>query len=482
MTTTALLVGGFFLVYLVLNASPAGARHVISLWHDRNDPKTVELKDDPLRATKRRQLCRGRYIYVLPLPALFNTALCGTIAFDGRPSFCVDGEFPRHRLVNSTTPLYGTESFDLFNILNQRFLHHPCRTWDASEATLVWVPIAYGILCSALFEPNEFQRNQYISRFRRAYETFFQLGKELMRTAGNEVESLKPGGVFQDNLLAEVGRLSRQTNLSSLPNSTAWNRCYGCNFVMLNHKVQSDCRWFAQRGMSKEILADFEANKLICSIEADPHNPKPSWSIPYPGHLHVNSTIELQQWQGFVRNIKRPKLMTYIAGWRPHRQTIIEDCRSARGCEYVGCGKRCGGPKLLHHMLESQFCLQTKGDTASRQGFFDSIEMGCFPTLVTSDKDDLLNFYQSQYFQDSVDLKRFVIVGSDVASILSQVQSLTVMDLRRMQDYMLDHVLPRISYSTASIERTDAFEVLLQRLFEEVRVRIGDGREISSYS
>jgi hypothetical protein len=121
-------------------------------------------------------------------------------------------------------------------------------------------------------------------------------------------------------------------------------------------------------------------------------------------------------------------------------------------------------------MLQSSFCLQTEGDTPSRQGFFDAIAMGCLPVLTDA---NVLHFYQRHYF-DSLgvaNLSSFVLVGRNVSHLVRQIRTLPDQEVQDKRRYMIWNVLPRTVYSTR-VGSGDAFDLVIERLLETARRRI----------
>jgi hypothetical protein len=117
-------------------------------------------------------------------------------------------------------------------------------------------------------------------------------------------------------------------------------------------------------------------------------------AIPYPTGFHPATAGSLRKWTDQVLTVSRRYLFAFSGALRPSMTTSIrgslyDQClRATTRCSLLDCSKiKCShNPVPIYSkLLVAEFCLQPRGDTATRRSVFDSIIAGCIPVFFHED-------------------------------------------------------------------------------------------------
>lgn len=131
------------------------------------------------------------------------------------------------------------------------------------------------------------------------------------------------------------------------------------------------------------------ANVTRLVIERNPWDPN-DIGVPYPTGFHPKSGSEIRLWQSFVLNKTRSALYSFAGATRSvikndFRGLLLNECARENGiCRAVDCGGgRCGNRsrETVNLFLDSDFCLQPRGDSYTRRSMFDCMIAGSIPVL-----------------------------------------------------------------------------------------------------
>lgn len=112
-------------------------------------------------------------------------------------------------------------------------------------------------------------------------------------------------------------------------------------------------------------------------------------SVPYPTTFHPRSGSDVHLWQTLIRTRTRSSLISFVGGARrkfrnDFRGVLMDYCSSESSCRLVDCSvAKCydGAPAILEPFLDSDFCLQPKGDGFTRRSTFDCLLAGSIPVF-----------------------------------------------------------------------------------------------------
>ena len=203
---------------------------------------------------------------------------------------------------------------------------------------------------------------------------------------------------------------------AALRGSAAWQRCGGCDHILVTARAISDLFCSPQksyRGVWSGVPPAFAARPFCIedpfwaqsfklsvevghnrAIAPDAARIQNLYSVPYESGLHVRSASEMRHWQASVLAQPRPNLVTLVtASSRTRgaersgtsRGSLLAACRRANGtCTAYDCAAKkenCRKKVVLSAYLRSQFCLMPTGDTPSRNALFDALVCGCVPII-----------------------------------------------------------------------------------------------------
>lgn len=237
-------------------------------------------------------------------------------------------------------------------------LHHKCRTHDPESAAAYYIPFYAGLAVG------KYLWSDYTSKHRDQH-------CEMML---NWVEKSYP----------------------YLNRSNGWDHFLVMGRITWDFRRSKDHDWG-----SKCIYMPLMRNITRLLIEKNP------WDyfdigVPYPTGFHPNSPNDVVLWQEFVRSRDRRSLFCFAGASRgsvvnDFRGVLLSQCRnSAESCRVVDCGgnsNKCvngGTSEILETFLDSEFCLQPRGDSFTRRSIFDCMLAGSIPVFF---------WRRSAYFQ-----------------------------------------------------------------------------------
>lgn len=248
---------------------------------------------------------------------------------------------------------HRTDSYMLEIIFHYRLLHYPCLTSDPDLADAFFLPYYAGLDALKYLYTEEKKKPK------------MRHGLKLVRWLHQDVIAKEKWGKYggQDHFLV-MGRTP--WDFGDLGSST-----WGTGIL---HIPQYD-------------------NMTLLLIEKQAWRPN-QHAIPYPTSFHPQSTMSLRAWMRRVWIRKRTTLFTFAGSVRPAfmkggiRDILLDQCRSSKKCKLLDCNyvKCSHNPQpIMNAFLDSQFCLQPRGDTPTRRSVFDSLIAGCIPVIFHND-------------------------------------------------------------------------------------------------
>ncbi|XP_062205819.1 xyloglucan galactosyltransferase KATAMARI1 homolog [Phragmites australis] len=393
--------------------------------------------------------CAGRYIYMYDLPPRFNDDIvrgCRTL----RPWMDVcpyvancgmgqalddkgDGVFPGRGW-------YATDQFMLDVIFHYRMKRYECLTGDPALAAAVFVPF-YASLDGG--------RHLWNSTSTRD-----ALALDLVAWLARRPEWRAMGG--RDHFLV-AGR-------------TAWD------FL---RKTDADEEWG-----TKLLNLPAVRNMTALVLETSPWNGT-NLAVPYPTYFHPDTAADVRAWQEKARRAERRWLFSFAGAPRPGskktvRAEIIRQCGVSSRCRLFHCTKSSdceSSPGRVMRVFESSsFCLQPRGDTATRRSTFDAVLDGCIPVFFHPDS--AYTQYALHLPMDHPERWSVLIMHTDmtgprnvsIEETLSKIPPEAVMAMREE----VIGLIPRVVYADPRSRRVDfrdAFDVAVEAVVERVAKR-----------
>ncbi|WCJ36547.1 Xyloglucan galactosyltransferase XLT2 [Euphorbia peplus] len=391
--------------------------------------------------------CNSGKVFVYDLPNTFNTELirncdelnpwssrCDALENDGfgQKATGLSGIIPE----NLAPAWYWTDQFVSEIIFHNRILKHKCRTTEPLNATAFYIPFYAGLAVGKFLWFN------YTSKDRDHH-------CRMMLKWVHDQPSFKE--------------------------SNGWNHFLTMGRISWDFRRSKDEDW----GSSCIYLPGMR-NITRLLIERNP------WDyfdigIPYPTGFHPRSDSDIIQWQEFVRSRKRSKLFCFAGAKRAtirndFRGLLLNHCRNeSDACKVVDCsGSRCanGTSAILETFLDSDFCLQPRGDSFTRRSIFDCMLAGSIPVLFWR----RTAYYQYEWFLPGEKSSYSVFIHRDEVkngtSIRKVLESYSREDVRKMREKVIEFI-PKFVYARPdeglkSVK--DAFDVAIDgvlRRFKE---------------
>ncbi|KAF2315730.1 hypothetical protein GH714_040264 [Hevea brasiliensis] len=202
--------------------------------------------------------------------------------------------------------------------------------------------------------------------------------------------------------------------------------------------------------------------------------------VPYPTGFHPRSDSDILQWQEFVRTRNRTNLFCFAGAKRgaiknDFRGLLLSHCQNeSDSCRVVDCaGTRCsnGTSAILETFLNSDFCLQPRGDSFTRRSIFDCMLAGSIPVLFWK----RTAYYQYDWFLPGEPERYSVFIhrnevknGTSVREVL---ESYSKEEVRKMREKVIDYI-PKFVYARPhegleSIK--DAFDVAIDGVLKRFK-------------
>ncbi|EFJ20708.1 galactosyltransferase-like protein [Selaginella moellendorffii] len=425
------------------------------LFFRNSSPGTREQTSQELSLGKNSSVdgCKGKRVFVYNLPSEFNSQLlerCNSGIVNWL-NFCdhVSNDGFGQPVPQEFEPLLGkgwykTDSYMLEVIFHRRMASYECLTDDPARANAFYVPYYAGLdALHYLYNPG-------------ANKSLHGAGvaEWLERNAARKFWDEEQGGGGRDHFMV-MGR-------------TAWDFGAGSNPDL--------DRW------GTPILASPKFSSMsVLFVEKNPWDPRRrQHAVPYPTAFHPGSRGELGDWIARVRGSRRSYLFAFAGAPRPSqeasiRSLLLDQCvgdASAR-CKFVDCGeRRCGHDPapIAAAFLSADFCLQPRGDSATRRSVFDAIVAGCIPVFFH--EDSAYSQYTWHLPDDprgySVFVREEEIKGGNV-SISEVLGRFPREEVAAMRARLLE-MAPRLIYARGGGSdrlEGDAFDVAIQRVLEE---------------
>ncbi|KAI3944445.1 hypothetical protein MKW98_006606 [Papaver atlanticum] len=397
--------------------------------------------------------CSDGRVYVYELPRMFNRELsekcdelnpwnsrCEAISNNGlgRKYTSNDG-----RIIGKVIPdklkssWYFTDQFASEIIYHNRILRHKCRTFDPTSASAYYLPFYAGLAVGKYLWSDNY------TSVHRDYHSV-----KLLKWAQKQVYFKRSKG--WDHFIM-LGRISWDFRRSK-------DNDWGSSFIYMP--------------------AMHNITRLL--IERNP------WDyfdigVPYPTGFHPKNESELTQWQGFVRSRVRKTLFSFAGARRgtiknDFRGLLLDQCKdSGNRCKLVDCGgNRCvnGSSAILETFLESDFCLQPRGDSFTRRSIFDCMIAGSIPVFFWHRS----AYYQYEWFLPSepesysvyIDRKD-VINGTSIRGVLEKFSK---NEVRKMRDKVIEYI-PKFVYADSrdglGSSTQDAFDVAIDGVLKRFK-------------
>ncbi|KAM7272394.1 hypothetical protein ACFE04_027057 [Oxalis oulophora] len=394
--------------------------------------------------------CESGRVYVYELPPSLNHELikncdqlnpwssrCDALVNDGfgPPATGISRILPE----NIAPAWYWTDQFVSEIIFHNRIINHKCRTDDPALATGFYVPFYAGLA----------------------------VGKYLWRNYSS---------IDRDRHCRML--LDWIHDKPAFRNSNGWNHFMTMGRISWDFRRSKDQDW----GSSCIYLPGMR-NITRLLIEKNP------WDyfdvgIPYPTGFHPRSDSDILSWQEFVRTKSRTKLFCFAGAQRgkikdDFRGLLLSHCRNeSDACREVNCaGSRCsnGTTEILESFLDSDFCLQPRGDSFTRRSIFDCMIAGSIPVFFWH----RTAYYQYEWFLPreaesySVYIDRNAVKNG--TSIRSVLEKYSKEDVRKMREKVIESI-PKFVYAKPkegleSIK--DAFDIALDGVLKRFKEQEG---------
>jgi hypothetical protein len=349
-----------------------------------------------------------------------------------------DGEGAGGALTNSSG-WYATQQFALDAIFHARMRRYQCLTNDSSAAAVVFVPFYAGF---------EFALHQW------GYDeaTRDAASRDLVRWVTGRPEWRRADG--RDHFFV-AGRTAWDFQRDTI-NISEW----GTNLFLLD----------AIRNMTILVV---ESSTAVIGSGGDV-------AVPYPTYFHPRTDADVRDWQRRIRSADRPWLMSFVGASRPRewqsiRPDIIEQCGASPACRHLSCAKgekQCHTPgDIMRLFRSSTFCLQPRGDSATRRSAFDSMVAGCVPVFFHPRS----AYLQYKWHLPSDHARYSVFIPEDVVragnvSIEETLRKIPLAAVREMQEEVV-RIMPGLVYADPryTLESVkDAFDLAVEGVLQKV--------------
>ncbi|KAI3462718.1 hypothetical protein Pfo_019381 [Paulownia fortunei] len=430
-----------FQVYILrfIFYSPSKSVSVHQVLQERFTPQ------QPLESKK----CEHGLVYVYELPPMFNKELLDNCRdLDPWHSRCNaisnDGLGPRATGIsgvpeNLSPAWYWTDMFAGEVIYHARILKHRCRTMDPESATAFYIPFYAGIAVAKYLFTN------YTTKERDWH----------------------------------CERL-----LSWVKDQPPWRRSNGSDHFLMLGRMTWDFRRSRDEDWGSSLIHMPLMKRILrLAVERDPWD-KLEISVPYPTGFHPKSKSEMDQWLDFVHTRNRTSLFTFVGGKRKvkgdFRTILLSHCYNESGsCRVVDCsGTRCydGTSEILEAFLDSDFCLQPRGDAYTRRSTFDCMLAGSIPVFFWKRS----IYHQYEWFLDEEPDKFSVFIDrKDVRngkSVRKVLEGYSREEVRKMREKVIS-LIPKFVYSLMPSDELgsskDAFDIAIDGMFRRFKEQKG---------
>ncbi|XP_031108350.1 xyloglucan galactosyltransferase XLT2 [Ipomoea triloba] len=385
--------------------------------------------------------CPFGKVYIYDLPRVFNADLvencgeldpwhsrCQVLSNDGfgLPAAGISKILPE----NLAGSWFWTDQFALELIFHNRMANYKCRTTEAESATAFYIPFYAGLAVGKYLWP------------------------------------------IKVNYTNEDRDRDCKMMVNWIQDQPYWNRSNGRDHFITMGRITWDFR--RKEGMnwgSSCIFLPGMRNITRLLIEAHP------WdyydvAVPYPTGFHPTTAADITRWQQFLRTRHRNTLFCFAGAPRrliknDFRALLLTQCNHSGACRAVDCGgTKCsnGTSEILEKFLDSDFCLQPRGDSLTRRSTFDCMVAGSIPVFFWKRS----AYYQYRWFFPPETESYSVFIHRDEVkngtSIKSVLEKISKEKVNEMRNKVIDYI-PNIIYAkpNAGIEGVrDAFDIAIE--------------------
>ncbi|XP_021730198.1 xyloglucan galactosyltransferase XLT2-like [Chenopodium quinoa] len=367
----------------------------------------------------------GKFFVYDDLPPKFNSEIyhncdklspwgsrCAALSNDGfgRKATGINRIMPE----NLADAWYFTDQFSSEILFHNRLLSHECRTLDPESAAAYYIPFYAGLA----------------------------VGKYLWSDY-----SPKDRDQHCEMMLKWVQEKHPYFNRSN-----GWDHFLVMGRITWDFRRSNDQDWG-----SKCIYLPSMRNITRLLIEKNP------WDyfdvgVPYPTGFHPSNPSDVVLWQEFVRSRERRSLFCFAGATRgmianDFRGVLLNQCRKSGGsCRVVDCGgNRCanGTSEILETFLDSEFCLQPRGDSFTRRSIFDCMLAGSIPVFFWRRS----AYYQYEWFLPGEPESYSVFIHRDEVKngtlVKSVLEKYSKEDIKRMRDKVVEFI-PKFIYAKSN--------------------------------
>ncbi|GAB4826008.1 hypothetical protein Ancab_008876 [Ancistrocladus abbreviatus] len=399
--------------------------------------------------------CELGKFFVYDLPPFFNTKIyrncdklnpwhsrCEALSNDGygREATGLSGTVPQNLLHT----WFWTDQFATEIIFHNRILHHECRTFEPESAAAYYIPFYAGLAVGK-------------------YLWFDYSAKDRDRHC--------------EMMLDWIQRQHPYFNRSN-----GWDHFITMGRITWDFRRSKDKDWG-----SRCIYLPAMRNITRLLIERNP------WDyfdigVPYPTGFHPSNDSDVVQWQEFVRSRDRKTLFSFAGATRgviknDFRGVLLSYCQNeSDSCRVVDCaGTRCsnGTSDILETFLDSNFCLQPRGDSFTRRSIFDCLVAGSIPVFFWR----RTAYYQYEWFLPGEPESYSVFIHRDEVkngtSIRKVLERYGENEVKKMREKVIEFI-PKFVYARPSegLENIkDAVDVAIDGVMKRMKEQRENGYE-----
>ncbi|XP_057795804.1 xyloglucan galactosyltransferase XLT2-like [Salvia miltiorrhiza] len=389
------------------------------------------------------EACKHGSIYVYDLPPMLNkdllrnchdldpwVSLCDAVsnAGLGRPATGLPASVVPPNL---SAAWYWTDMYAAEVIYHDRLNSYRCTTSNPAQATAFYIPFYAGLAVRKYLWPN------YTSEDRDFHAAAM---------------------------------------LDWVKNQAPWRRSNGSDHFLMLGRLTWDFRRLTDDDGdwgTRLIYMPLMKNVLRLTVERSRWDDL-EFSVPYPTAFHPRSESDIRQWQGLIRGRQRSSLFTFVGATRKKirndfRSILMGYCKNeTTSCRVVDCSEtRCsdGAPAIMEAFLDSDFCLQPKGDGLTRRSMYDCMLAGSIPIYFWNGSFE----YQYEWHlpKNASNYSIFIdhnIVRNDTSVIKRTLQEYSKEEVMRMRETIIQF-LPKLLYSKSNANLggiSDAFDITME--------------------
>ncbi|KAL5139803.1 Xyloglucan galactosyltransferase XLT2 [Glycine soja] len=398
-------------------------------------------------STRTLDQCGSGKVFVYDLPQTFNNEIllhcdnlnpwssrCDALSNDafGRSAAALAGIVPEDLL----PAWHWTDQFVTEIIFHNRLINHKCRVMEPESATAFYMPFYAGLAVGK-------------------YLWFNSTAEERDRHCDMMLQWIQDQPFFK--------------------RSNGWDHFISMGRITWDFRRSKDKDWGSSCLYKPGIR---NVTRLL--IERNP------WDyfdvgVPYPTGFHPRSKSDVTRWQSFLRERQRHALFCFAGAPRrafpdDFRGLLLSQCRdSGESCRAVNCtGTRCsnGTSAIMETFLDSDFCLQPRGDSFTRRSIFDCMVAGSIPVFFWR----RTAYLQYEWFLPvepesySVFIDRNAVKNGTL-TVKNVLEKFTKEEVRKMREKVIEYI-PRLVYANTKqgldgVE--DAFDVAIEGVFKRIK-------------